>query len=108
MCPACMKALLPPALPCLPGSRRQAHRQASTKELRLNRGSPAATGFEECSLSALSIGDYPFLEATVTALMEELAGKKVALSLSSLRPKGLSAAVAENILKVRKTGFTLA
>src|SRR4030067_1520026 len=39
--------------------------------------------------------------------MEELAAKKVALSLSSLRPKGLSAAVAENSLKVRKTGFTL-
>ena len=71
------------------------------------RRSLAATGFEDVSLSALSIGDYPFLEATVTALMEELAGKKVALSLSSLRPKGLSAAVAENILKVRKTGFTL-
>jgi len=71
------------------------------------RRSLAATGFEDVSLSALSIGDYPFLEATVTALMEELAGKKVSLSLSSLRPKGLSAAVAENILKVRKTGFTL-
>lgn len=67
----------------------------------------AATGLEDVSLSALSISDYPFLEATVTALMDELAGHKVALSLSSLRPKGLSAAVAENILKVRKTGFTL-
>jgi radical SAM family uncharacterized protein/radical SAM-linked protein len=71
------------------------------------RRSLAATGFEDVSLSALSIGDYPFLEATVTALMEELAGQKVSLSLSSLRPKGLSASVAENILKVRKTGFTL-
>ena len=71
------------------------------------RRSLAATGFEDVSLSALSIGDYPFLEATVTALMEELAGKKVSLSLSSLRPKGLSASVAESILKVRKTGFTL-
>ncbi|MEW5901765.1 MAG: TIGR03936 family radical SAM-associated protein, partial [Acidobacteriota bacterium] len=37
----------------------------------------------------------------------ELSGHKVALSLSSLRPKGLSSGVAENILKVRKTGFTL-
>jgi radical SAM family uncharacterized protein/radical SAM-linked protein len=71
------------------------------------RRSLAATGFEDVSLSALSIGDYPYLEATVTALMEELAGQKVSLSLSSLRPKGLSASVAESILKVRKTGFTL-
>jgi radical SAM family uncharacterized protein/radical SAM-linked protein len=66
-----------------------------------------ATGFEDVSLSALSISDYPYLEDTVTALMEDLAGRKVSLSLSSLRPKGLSEAVAENILKVRKTGFTL-
>jgi len=71
------------------------------------RRSLAATGFENVSLSALSISDYPFLEETVTALMGELAGQKISLSLSSLRPKGLSASVAENILKVRKTGFTL-
>jgi radical SAM family uncharacterized protein/radical SAM-linked protein len=71
------------------------------------RRSLAATGFADVSLSALSISDYPFLEETVTALMDELSGKKISLSLSSLRPKGLSAAVAENILKVRKTGFTL-
>jgi len=71
------------------------------------RRSLAATGFEDVSLSALSVSDYPFLEETVTALMDELAGKKISLSLSSLRPKGLSEAVAENILKVRKTGFTL-
>ena len=66
-----------------------------------------ATGFEDVSLSALSISDYPYLEETVTSLMEDLVGRKISLSLSSLRPKGLSAAVAENILKVRKTGFTL-
>jgi hypothetical protein len=71
------------------------------------RRSLAATGFEDVSLSALSISDYPFLEETVSALMEDLAGRKVSLSLSSLRPKGLSPGVAENILKVRKTGFTL-
>jgi radical SAM family uncharacterized protein/radical SAM-linked protein len=71
------------------------------------RRSLAATGFEDVSLSALSISDYPFLEEMVTGLMDELAGQKVSLSLSSLRPRGLSASVAENILRVRKTGFTL-
>ena len=39
--------------------------------------------------------------------MDELAKQKVSLSLSSLRPKGLSSDVAKNIIKVRKTGFTL-
>jgi radical SAM family uncharacterized protein/radical SAM-linked protein len=71
------------------------------------RRSLAATGFEDVSLSALSISDYPFLEETVTALMDDLAGQKISLSLSSLRPKGLSLSVTENILRVRKTGFTL-
>ena len=71
------------------------------------RNSLAATGLEDVSLTALSIGDYPYLDETVTALMSELARNRVALSLSSLRPKGLSASIAEDILKVRKTGFTL-
>lgn len=71
------------------------------------RRSLAATGFEDVSLSALSISDYPYLEETVTALMDDLAGQKISLSLSSLRPGGLSPSVIENILRVRKTGFTL-
>jgi radical SAM family uncharacterized protein len=66
-----------------------------------------ATGYEDASLSALSVGDYPCLNETVRALMGELAGQGISLSLSSLRPKGLSADVVESILKVRKTGFTL-
>ena len=65
------------------------------------------TGYEDLSLSALSIGDHPQLEATVGALMDDLAREKISLSLSSLRPGRLSRALVENILKVRKTGFTL-
>ncbi len=66
-----------------------------------------ATGYEDASLSSLSVGDYPCLNETVRALMSELAGQGVSLSLSSLRPQGLSADVVESILRVRKTGFTL-
>jgi len=47
-------------------------------------------GVRDVSLSALSISDYPFLEEIVTSLMDDLAGQKISLSLSSLRPKGLS------------------
>jgi radical SAM family uncharacterized protein len=65
------------------------------------------TGYEDLSLSALSIGDHPELEAIVAALMEDLAREKISLSLSSLRPGRLSRGLVENILKVRKTGFTL-
>ncbi|MEN6312000.1 MAG: TIGR03960 family B12-binding radical SAM protein [Acidobacteriota bacterium] len=65
------------------------------------------TGYEDSSLSALSISDYPHLEDPVRCLMGELAREKISLSLSSLRPRGLSPDLVESILKVRKTGFTL-
>jgi radical SAM family uncharacterized protein len=65
------------------------------------------TGYEDASLSALSIGDHPQLETIVRSLMDELSREKISLSLSSLRPGKLSREIVENILKVRKTGFTL-
>ncbi len=66
-----------------------------------------ATGYEDASLSALSVGDYPGLRDLVTGLMAELEREGVSLSLSSLRPQSLSPEVAASIVKVRKTGFTL-
>jgi radical SAM family uncharacterized protein/radical SAM-linked protein len=65
------------------------------------------TGYEDASLSALSIGDYPYLDQTVKVLMDQFQDRQISLSVSSLRPKGLSSELAENILRVRKTGFTL-
>jgi radical SAM family uncharacterized protein/radical SAM-linked protein len=65
------------------------------------------TGYEDASLTALSISDYPRLEETVRVLMGGFEKRKISLSLSSLRPRGLSAEIVKNIVKVRKTGFTL-
>ncbi len=65
------------------------------------------TGYEDASLCSLSVSDYPYLDNVVEALMTELTKQKISLSVSSLRPKGLSSGLAENIIKVRKTGFTL-
>lgn len=65
------------------------------------------TGYEDASLTALSIGDHPHLEETVRCLMDELSREKISLSLSSLRPGKLTRDLVESILKVRKTGFTL-
>ncbi len=69
--------------------------------------SARSTGYGDVSLSALSIGDYPYLDQTVKTLMDHLEDQQISLSVSSLRPQGLSSDLAENILKVRKTGFTL-
>jgi radical SAM family uncharacterized protein/radical SAM-linked protein len=66
-----------------------------------------ATGYEDTSLASLSISDYPYLDEVIDTLMKEFAERKISLSLSSLRPKGLTSELAKNIIKVRKTGFTL-
>jgi len=66
-----------------------------------------ATGYEDASLSALSVGDTPGLEAMVRILMDALEKRGVSLSLSSLRPGALSDDVARSIARVRKTGFTI-
>lgn len=66
------------------------------------------TGYEEVSLLSLSTGDYTFIEDLLTGLMSGFERDRVAVSLPSLRVGTLSARVANEIRKVRKTGFTLA
>jgi radical SAM family uncharacterized protein/radical SAM-linked protein len=66
-----------------------------------------STGYEDVSLASLSISDYPYLKDVMKTLMKRLETQKVSLSLSSLRPSGLTSEVVETIRKVRKTGFTL-
>jgi len=66
-----------------------------------------STGYEDASLFSLSVGDYPYLGETIKGLMTELERDRISLSLSSLRPKGLSPEIVRGIVKVRKTGFTL-
>ncbi|MFB3819222.1 MAG: radical SAM protein, partial [Candidatus Methylomirabilales bacterium] len=68
------------------------------------------TGYEEVSLASLSISDLSCLPGLLPGLMRDLARQRVALSLPSLRVEALneSEALAAEIAKVRKTGFTLA
>ncbi len=66
------------------------------------------TGFEEVSLLSLSTGDYTAIEELLTYLMRILEEKRVALSLPSLRVGTVDKSLADEIRRVRKTGFTLA
>ncbi|WP_337288147.1 TIGR03960 family B12-binding radical SAM protein [Candidatus Methylomirabilis sp.] len=68
------------------------------------------TGYEEVSLGSLSIADLTALPDLIHPLMEELVPEKVSLSLPSLRVEALNRfpQVAEEIGRVRKTGFTIA
>jgi len=66
------------------------------------------TGFEEVSLLSLSSGDYSCIAPLIKELMDRNSGKKIAVSLPSLRIDSLDPSWLEEIKRVRKTGFTLA
>ncbi len=66
------------------------------------------SGYAEATLLSLSSGDYTCLDRLLPALMERWEREKVAISLPSLRVDTLKAEVMEQILRVRKTGFTIA
>ncbi|MBI5605643.1 MAG: TIGR03960 family B12-binding radical SAM protein [Deltaproteobacteria bacterium] len=66
------------------------------------------TGYAEATLLSLSSGDYTCLNELLSALMERWEMEKVAVSLPSLRVDTLGPEVIEQILRVRKTGFTIA
>lgn len=66
------------------------------------------TGYEEISLLSLSTGDYGCLTPLLKGLMDRYASRKKAVSLPSMRVGSLSPEMAEEIRRVRKTGFTLA
>ena len=66
------------------------------------------TGHEEVSLLSLSIGDYSGLPMLVERLMNHLSKQRIALSLPSIRVGSLDTRIVHQILRVRKTGFTLA
>ncbi len=68
----------------------------------------AATGYEEISLLSLSAGDYTSIRELLTDVMGRYAGEKVAISLPSMRIETLTQQMMDQILRVRKTGFTMA
>jgi radical SAM family uncharacterized protein/radical SAM-linked protein len=94
---------------CQAGNLYRPYRERSPERLReIALQSLARTGYEQVSFLALSIGDYSCLGELVVSLMRQLAPKRVSLSLPSLRVGSLDDAVVAEILRVRKTGFTLA
>ena len=66
------------------------------------------TGYEEVSLSSLSICDYSNIQNLIMSLMEKYGEKKVGVSIPSLRIDSFSVNRIRDIQKVRKTGLTFA
>ena len=68
----------------------------------------AFTGCEEISLTSLSTSDFSGLETLCDELLAEFEGKRVNLSLPSLRADSFSVDLMERVQKVRKSGLTFA
>lgn len=67
-----------------------------------------STGYEELSLCSLSTSDYSEIEELLPALISDCEGKKVNLSLPSLRVDNFSESLAEKLAMVRRSGLTFA
>ena len=67
-----------------------------------------STGYDEVSVTSLSPADYSCFPTLVEKVMDRVADARVGVSVSSLRPYGLTEHLAEQIGRVKKTGFTIA
>jgi len=66
------------------------------------------SGFDELALLSLSTGDYSCIPDLLVSLMNRMAGKRVSVSMPSMRVGTLTPEIMTQIKRVRKTGFTLA
>lgn len=66
------------------------------------------TGYDEISLSSLSISDYSCLNTLTDELLEWTNERKVSLSLPSLRVNSFTPELMEKVSGVRKSGITFA
>jgi radical SAM family uncharacterized protein len=68
----------------------------------------ASTGYEEVALTSLSTMDYSAIGELLPVLVESLGCQGVNVSLPSLRVDSFSVTMAAEVVKMRKSGLTLA
>jgi len=66
------------------------------------------TGYEEVSLLSLSAGDHSSIGPLLSRLMNQFEPERVAVSFPSLRIESIVGHLADEVKRVRKTGFTIA
>jgi radical SAM superfamily enzyme YgiQ (UPF0313 family) len=67
-----------------------------------------ATGFEELALMSLSSSDYTYVSDLVEAISKRFQGRKLTVSLPSLRIESVSVDLMDKLKQHRSGGFTLA
>src|SRR3990172_8499674 len=94
---------------CQAGMIYRPNRERSPENIiRIVEGALKNTGYDEVSFLSLSAGDYSCIQDTLINFMDKFAGEKIAVSLPSMRVGTLNPRFAEEIKRVRKTGFTMA
>ena len=94
---------------CEAGFIHRPYRERSPKSIHeILDASLKQTGYEELSLLSLSAGDYSSIGPLLSDLMDQLESEKVAVSFPSLRIESVMGHLAEEVKRVRKTGFTVA
>lgn len=94
---------------CQAGFIHRPYRERSPKLIQeILQTSLKHTGYEELSLLSLSAGDYSCIQPLLSYLMDRMESKKVAVSFPSLRIESIVGQLAEEVKRVRKTGFTIA
>jgi radical SAM family uncharacterized protein/radical SAM-linked protein len=66
------------------------------------------SGFDELALLSLSTGDYSCLAPVLVRLMDHFVDQRVSVSMPSMRVGTLTPEIMEQVMRVRKTGFTIA
>jgi radical SAM family uncharacterized protein/radical SAM-linked protein len=66
------------------------------------------TGYEEVAFTSLSAGDYSCLYELIRNFNSRFSGRRVSVSLPSLRVAAVNRDILREISSVRKTGFTIA
>lgn len=67
-----------------------------------------ATGYEEISLTGLSVSDYPGIEDLLESLVADFKEEAVSISLPSIKPRLTAGRLSSLIARIKKTGLTFA
>jgi radical SAM family uncharacterized protein/radical SAM-linked protein len=94
---------------CQVGMITRPTRQRDPNEVRrIAEKALANTGYEEVGFLSLSAGDYSCINGVLEDFFNEFGPENVGISLPSLRTETMNARLAEQIKRVRKSGFTVA
>jgi radical SAM-linked protein len=87
---------------------RPVRERSVARVLELAEKSLQNTGYEDISFTSLSSGDYSCLRELMQEFNRRFGGKRIAMSLPSLRVGSVTTEMLREIRAVRKTGFTIA